>query len=869
MSESFDWNHQGLNWSHFHSLANLLSLRNGGQAEPSSLSDIVLEEDWNLDDNEDGDAASLDTRLAHKISDSGHGRLKRRFLDCLAEFAANKKGGTAVACSAMKEAEDNVVIWVARNEGFSDVDKPVFDRLGKLLASLSRSNAGQSEALLWEEMVLYHQDRIEHSYIPDLRASFKAYDHISTRKETDTPENNSASDAALSALRTLLFDRNTNNISTFEKHAKLVIASYNLRRTRNVEEILHSSSRATSKSKSLWLHICLFARLRVTFQNCKDIALTLPSFEQVTIILVPRPLAPANPSQNSLNLNQTFGVLQLDLTPDTAKAVLGQNWTVAKAKGEFAKRQKQKPNIHAEVQMLIFLTTNESAKSGLLPYFGCSKLSCFMCNRFVQSYGRFTTRGCHGRLFRPWTVPSVDRLLPGQADRIAKALMSVQKAVKRKLKASVGGHIRHERTSVMGGSSVLDGRQEECSQRQSTGRVHEPLEGDESEWECDICMRLTTRKCNICNKGSFCSDDCQEKRSGRHLFTCSKRPLTSADYLWMSLTEDRMPQEEDVLEDFGFNNVSSVRDMSYLLGVYGGLYLSGRFSAEEIHEWRVGGILVDKIKDFYYSIPESSRGGYFPWYLENLSIFERPMTKAEAQQKLIATFYDKSRPYLDIEDRNKTARELKPEAKGASYDLLAAILLQMSPHPIQLVWYSFGFVTCRGQGEESMLVSLYKLLLTKSDGSPFYEINNRQRGNIQPATFTQFWKAYEAGRLIQLMDSKGLKEIRSELPFLEGFLSVPPVGSRPSVWDLKQFLEISDPMDHPPVPSVNVDYGFINCRTFEETCTLMEIYGKVLKTAKPLELHQACVAGNLFEFASSHLRMEERWRPLMRNFYTL
>ena len=143
MSESFDWNYPGLNWSHFHSLANLLSLRNGGQAEPSSLSDTVLEEDWDSDNNGDGNAPSINTIFADEISDSGHGRLKRRFLDCLAEFAANKKGGTAVACSAMKEAEDNVVIWIARNEGFSDVDKLVFDRLGKVLGSLSY-NSGTS-----------------------------------------------------------------------------------------------------------------------------------------------------------------------------------------------------------------------------------------------------------------------------------------------------------------------------------------------------------------------------------------------------------------------------------------------------------------------------------------------------------------------------------------------------------------------------------------------------------------------------------------------------------------------------------------------------------------------------------------------------
>ena len=76
-------------------------------------------------------------------------------------------------------------------------------------------------------------------------------------------------------------------------------------------------------------------------------------------------------------------------------------------------------------------------------------------------------------------------------------------------------------------------------------------------------------------------------------------------------------------------------------------------------------------------------------------------------------------------------------------------------------------------------------------------------------------------------------------------------------------------MDHPPTPSVKVDYGFSNCRTFEETCTLMEIYGEVLKTADPLELHQACLADDLFQFARGYVLMEERWRLLMTNFYPL
>ncbi|KAI4217542.1 MAG: hypothetical protein LQ351_000137 [Letrouitia transgressa] len=331
-----------------------------------------------------------------------------------------------------------------------------------------------------------------------------------------------------------------------------------------------------------------------------------------------------------------------------------------------------------------------------------------------------------------------------------------------------------------------------------------------------------------------------------------------------------MPQDEDVLKDFGFNNVLSGGHTNYLLGVYQGLYLSGKFSAEDIHEWRVGGILIDKIKEFYYSTPEYSRGEYFPWFLKNLHVLERPaMTEEEAQQKLIATFYDKARPYLDIEDHNKTARELEPVAKGTSYNLLAQTLLRMTPNPIEKNWYSFGFVTCHGHSEESMLLDLYQLLLTESDGSFFYKFHNSRRDVIQPATFAQFWKAYEAGTLIQLMDSKGLKKLRSRLRFLEVFLSVPPAGPHPSVWNLKQFLEINDPIDYPPVPSVNIDYGFVNCHTFEDTCILIEIYRKVLETASPLALHRACLVGELFQFASHFVRMEEQWRPLMRNPYPL
>jgi hypothetical protein len=134
MAEEFVWSRQGLNKHHFTAFGNLLALRNGGQVEPASLPEELLPEEQS---DESSDSGSIDTSRPQLISKSGHDALKRKFLDCLAEFAANKKGGQWVACSAMKEAEDSVIIWITRNEGFRDFEKVVFDQVADGLSKLS------------------------------------------------------------------------------------------------------------------------------------------------------------------------------------------------------------------------------------------------------------------------------------------------------------------------------------------------------------------------------------------------------------------------------------------------------------------------------------------------------------------------------------------------------------------------------------------------------------------------------------------------------------------------------------------------------------------------------------------------------------
>ena len=123
----FSWNQGGLNKPLFVSLTNLLSLRNGGQLDA---------EDAFSDDSSDvTEETSSSAPTSHPATLSGQ-ELKPRFLDRLAEVVSCKKGPTHVACTAMKEEINQVIIWVARNEGFVETDIVFFKRFEELMGKI-------------------------------------------------------------------------------------------------------------------------------------------------------------------------------------------------------------------------------------------------------------------------------------------------------------------------------------------------------------------------------------------------------------------------------------------------------------------------------------------------------------------------------------------------------------------------------------------------------------------------------------------------------------------------------------------------------------------------------------------------------------
>jgi hypothetical protein len=300
--------------------------------------------------------------------------------------------------------------------------------------------------------MLRHQHvRIEKSYIPDLRLSLKECGSVFSVR---VDNNLIAALSELSDLRKLAFEVVQPGQALREKHSSVLTKAYGLRKTLAVQELLRTSPHTASKTKKLWDNICFAARLRVALENFKKISTELPSFRRVNIKLVSRDLELQNPVQGSLTLKEVFKLLGLALNDSTIKAVVNQKWAVSKAEKEFATRQKLNLNVHAEVQMILFLSQDGNSFEDMFAYFGCSKYTCFMCSHFLKAYGGISTRGCHGRLFKPWTVPDALALGPGQAERIARAVTQLQKDLKKELK-SVVKEMRRVKTSVVGGSSVF------------------------------------------------------------------------------------------------------------------------------------------------------------------------------------------------------------------------------------------------------------------------------------------------------------------------------------------------------------------------------------------------------------------------------
>ncbi|KAI6099387.1 hypothetical protein EDD17DRAFT_234075 [Pisolithus thermaeus] len=882
----------------FISLVNLLSLRNGGQLQPS-------------------------IREEHQDDIPCDDKFKQRFLDKFAEMMSRDKGGKYVCCVALRESGDNRLtediktsLIVARNVDFNNVDEKFRSKLEGLLSAIAASayrdsNDTCSVEELWEELLSYNQPRLD-CYADSLRESLKAFkaagslDSIPPYYSPRLSQNNDSEDGTFrddssigpyseaTHVDYMRFARNhileldailrTGDKAT--QRRSLAERTYSIRHMKSVRMFINSHPKV-SLGRGLLSDILFLGRLRSCFYTLVEAALSFPGFAHLSIIFVrntPRRVCSATlPS-----LADAMKFLGQTLNPTSVNKFISEKLGVINADRAFKKLQntisRQHLPTHAEVQLVLHIVRTMDIKTvnkEVHPYIGCSKLSCFLCSTFLEFFDpngvTFKTRGSHGKIYTLWSIPDMDGLRTETIIALHSALKKTQKLLVCEMMKPITttAHVAESTaglTDYTPQSSFVHQYHKILATQREFDALHtknltknsgpvEDVEADDvpgtserSEilrlsGECRNCERETTRRCSKCRGPWLCSERCEDEWGCYgHTFNCAiGRPLDTADYLvracWTDSPDDL---DEDTKEDFGFTNFASAQDVFKLLRVYAYLVCFMGVGSRELHKWQEEGTLTENIIAKYEVIPEGSRGGYYPWFRQNLHVLNSRGGPPD--------FFAVARPYLDQEDREKGPHQLVPEAKRKSFVLYALLLNGYHPDPSieseKDLYFEFGFVTGCGSEGELVLPWVYQSLIPR-------------------CSFTEFWTAFESNNLVALMDAKGLEPMRREVQHLETFMKINSNEPCPTVWRLRLFVHSPD-VD--PLPSVAVDYGFFNCRTVEEKFALRGVYKELLESPSvdPMKLHAACIKGELYGFAREHKpNLQQRFKRIMTNCYPL
>jgi hypothetical protein len=313
--------------------------------------------------------------------------------------------------------------------------------------------------------------------------------------------------------------------------------------------------------------------------------------------------------------------------------------------------------------------------------------------------------------------------------------------------------------------------------------------------------------------------------------------------------------------------------------LYVGIIKYHNISSEELHRWRTESILVDKIVEVFSKIPEGFRGGYYPWFLRNRHILEgeqEVIRDEDDVDKYIRERYSEASAYLDTADRTKAVEDLTPFAKQYCFMFFSILLDGMYPPPEMThldLWYDFGFVVCSDVHAERELSNYYQRLLLANKPARDHFRSLRMEHLAPPefpaCSFTDFWKAWEAGSLMELFGRYDTSQ-RADSALRE-FLSYPGKSPRPSAWRLKHFLAIEDAnvlTMAPEIAAAAMEYGFHPQLDTRTRLDLRDFYIRVFQRGLlPGEMDEARRKRNMHEMADrwSGGHVSERVKQVLRD----
>jgi hypothetical protein len=886
-------------------LINLLALRANSPIRPAVLD--TLEQGFSagsgsgdelglVDDEDFADTTDQDQlRQSHSCD-----KLRERFLDRFAELFAAERNGHFVAAAVLREAEceDRLDIWLARNNGFStsrdkEMIKAIEDEFNKLSRDTDRGTAN-----LLSHMIRYSNQRLR-GYNDELKKLLDPHKAALLSSSSTM----SGSLEFRNNVYSHFFGPKTPLTTDLQRLGHLVSLGADARRAVHADSDRPNVAGGPAWARKAITLLCLAGKVSSACHTFAKVTTKLwrgYTFKLNTL-RVPSPARVPKERFNILSALERAGVPDGHLVIQDIKNRPG-------TEAKFAKAQTQYPHVHAEIQLLFHLATNNIM--GAFPYIGASKLPCVLCATMLEIEGMLTCRISHDHLYPRWMVPNMKTLPRDVRNRFWTVVAKLRETLRTTLLfvPEKGKDFRPESTvdmtlvsslatatlETMSSEYRLARKQQQQAEEQGMLSRYFDLQKPETpkyttepdqindssdstvlqqaqsetahhQEECGGCSRLTYRRCSRCGLDRFCSHACEKRMSPTHKFKCSNGALTIADYLMSDCICDEIPKDPDVLTDFGFQRLLTFPDQSKLLGLYKGLiYLD--VQAEELHEWRISGRLADRIIKTFERIPPRSRGGYFPWFIENRHLIFPPVPKLHAvtDNDISEHYYKPAKFLLEPRDRLKHVKSLEPSTKRNCFMFAALIIQWQHPSPeLPGPYYDFGFCACRNEAEESILGVLYQRLIIGDTLQPqrLYW-GDMPTSDAYATRFSGFCQAFETQHLIQFMDNNGMKQQRSSIRHLETYLNAPKETRHLPVWTLLTFLKSGD-AECPPT-EIFVPFGFVRCADTRVRSRLKQLYASILELADAIVLQEAQATGRLLQFAEQYVEISPDLAEILR-----
>ncbi|KIM22130.1 hypothetical protein M408DRAFT_12182 [Serendipita vermifera MAFF 305830] len=379
--------------------------------------------------------------------------------------------------------------------------------------------------------------------------------------------------------------------------------------------------------------------------------------------------------------------------------------------------------------------------------------------------------------------------------------------------------------------------------------------------ECRFCDNLAGKQCTGCKKAWYCSEKCQRSHWKLHIFDCKhdhSKPIIPAYRLYRAVLQDKLPEDQETCDDFGFCKAHSIEDKDRLFGLYVELFKVHKVEPITVHRWRKQGTLIQEIKSIFDNSTRLTPSEYYPWFLQNQHLLDPswPLPQGLIFADIMQTWKFVNGPAVDHIEQFREVYDALESSVQDCFTLYHNTIIRALLSLHQDEWVTFGFVACPNVGYERRLLSSYVAIII--DGK---------------CPFNDFASKFKAGRLIDLFRRYGVEDSVLSIPYMAEFLEDNRVVA--SVWWLKAYV-YRDPGLEDMHPVVGIDYGINNCRRVGEYIALMkDTYKKVLEhpQSDPLELHEACVAGKIYPYVHSLLKLKKRdaklLKELMRNPYSL